>query len=107
MVISKSIFMIELSKCPQCAPDDRVVIAGKEFCMRCGTPAEDNAMMASATAATTANAQTSSPQSPAVAKFNTAPPTIVPIQQPATPIVVDNFKSIDTFHVLKVALSPI
>ena len=90
MVISKSIFMIELSKCPQCAPDDRVVIAGKEFCMRCGTPAEDNAMMASATAATAANAQTSSPQSPSVAKFNTAPPTIVPIQQPATPIVVDN-----------------
>lgn len=90
MVISKSIFMIELSKCPQCAQDDRVVIAGKEFCMRCGTPAEDNAMMASATAAPAANAQTSSQQSPSVAKFNTAPPTIVPIQQPATPIVVDN-----------------
>ncbi len=90
MVISKSIFMIELSKCPQCAPDDRVVIAGKEFCMRCGTPAEDNAMMASGATAPAANAQTSSPQSPSVAKFNTAPPTIVPIQQPATPIVVDN-----------------
>jgi hypothetical protein len=37
--------MIELSKCPNCAVEDRVTIAGKEFCMRCGTPAEDNAMM--------------------------------------------------------------
>lgn len=30
--------MIELSKCPTCAVEDRVTIAGKEFCMRCGTP---------------------------------------------------------------------
>ncbi len=37
--------MIELSKCPNCAEEDRVTIAGKEFCMRCGTPMEDNAMM--------------------------------------------------------------
>ena len=81
--------MIELSKCPQCAPDDRVVIAGKEFCMRCGTPAEDNALMESGAIAQAANGQTSSPQSPAVAKFNTAPPAIIPIQQSATPLVVD------------------
>ena len=37
--------MIELSKCPNCSEDERVTIAGKEFCMRCGTPSEDNAMM--------------------------------------------------------------
>ena len=37
--------MIELSKCPQCAADDVVNIAGKDFCMRCGTPAEDNTAM--------------------------------------------------------------
>jgi hypothetical protein len=37
--------MIELSKCPSCAADDRVTIAGKDFCMRCGTPMEDNAKM--------------------------------------------------------------
>jgi len=37
--------MIELSKCPNCASEDRVTIAGKDFCMRCGTPSEDNAMI--------------------------------------------------------------
>ncbi len=37
--------MIELSKCPNCAIDDQVTIAGKTFCMRCGTPEEDNAII--------------------------------------------------------------
>jgi|GEM_PF-1639490 len=85
MVISKNILMIELSKCPQCAPDDQVVIAGKEFCMRCGTPAEDNSLMESASAAaTSASSSADSLQSPAVAKFNTAPPAIIPIQPMGT-----------------------
>ncbi len=64
--------MIELSKCPRCAPEDQVVIAGKEFCMRCGTPAEDNATME-------AGGTPGSSQSPAVAKFNsTPPPAMIP-----------------------------
>jgi hypothetical protein len=33
--------MIELSKCPHCASEDRVTIAGKDFCMRCGTPSQN------------------------------------------------------------------
>ncbi len=37
--------MIELSKCPNCAIDDQVTIAGKAFCMRCGTPEQDNAII--------------------------------------------------------------
>lgn len=81
--------MIELSKCPQCAPDDRVVIAGKEFCMRCGTPAEDNSLMESGSAAATAsNSPAGSLQSPAVAKFNTAPPAIIPIQSMGTDVTL-------------------
>ena len=87
MVISKSILMIELSKCPQCAPDDRVVIAGKEFCMRCGTPAEDNSLMESGSAAATSpNSSADGLLSPAVAKFNTAPPAIIPIQSMGTDV---------------------
>lgn len=35
--------MIELSKCPNCASEDKVTIAGKDFCMRCGTPSQDTA----------------------------------------------------------------
>lgn len=58
--------MIELSKCPTCAAEDRVTIAGKEFCMRCGTPAEDNAMIEAA--------GVTQQQSGAVSKFAQNPP---------------------------------
>jgi hypothetical protein len=68
--------MIELSKCPNCAAEDRVTIAGKEFCMRCGTPSEDNAMI-SASDSQTAQAATQSSQ---VSKFGNAPEP----QAPAT-----------------------
>lgn len=57
--------MIELSKCPNCAPEDRVTIAGKEFCMRCGTPAEDNAKIED---------ETSQAQASSVTKFSSNPP---------------------------------
>ena len=67
--------MIELSKCPNCAADDRVTIAGKEFCMRCGTPMEDNAKMGVVADTQTnqvANSTLSDPGNTApVQKFNT------------------------------------
>ncbi|GDX62627.1 hypothetical protein LBMAG34_1610 [Candidatus Saccharibacteria bacterium] len=79
--------MIELSKCPNCSEDDRVTIAGKDFCMRCGTPTEDNAMMdvnnsqSNAAEQMQTNspinaAQEHTPQAAAdsVQKFNTQPP---------------------------------
>jgi hypothetical protein len=68
--------MIELSKCPNCAEEDRVTIAGKEFCMRCGTPAEDNAKMGVAEQPAVAqDHQQSAEQNQAggVSKFNAAP----------------------------------
>jgi len=55
--------------------------------MRCGTPAEDNSLMESGSAAATAsNSPAGSLQSPAVAKFNTAPPAIIPIQSMGTDV---------------------
>ena len=89
--------MIELSECPNCASDDQVTIAGKIFCMRCGTPAEDNAMIADATAA----APTDSPPAeipappkppeiishPSVSKYsdqNVAQPQLVPNSEAPT-----------------------
>ena len=79
--------MIELSKCPNCSEDDRVTIAGKDFCMRCGTPTEDNAMMGVNNSQSNAAeqmqtnspinaAQEHTPQAAAdsVQKFNTQPP---------------------------------
>jgi hypothetical protein len=79
--------MIELSKCPNCSEDDRVTIAGKDFCMRCGTPTEDNAMMGVNNSQSNAaeQMQTNSPinatqehapqaAADSVQKFNTQPP---------------------------------
>ena len=63
--------MIELSKCPQCAPNDRATIAGMEFCMRCGTPAEDNQAMSNPQAGGSAI-------QPSVAKFSATPPPVLP-----------------------------
>lgn len=62
--------MIELSKCPNCASEDRVTIAGKDFCMRCGTPSEDNAMIsADPTQSNPTDASGSAPTA-GVSRFN-------------------------------------
>lgn len=57
--------MIELSQCPTCASEDRVTIAGKDFCMRCGSPddsttamTESGAIIAGTTDSTTQNTAT-------------------------------------------------
>ncbi|MCX6806496.1 MAG: hypothetical protein NTY56_03560, partial [Patescibacteria group bacterium] len=86
--------MIELSKCPQCAADDVVNIAGKDFCMRCGTPAEDN----------TAMGISEQPQSQAQPQPQQAPQPTSPIDTPtqvATTGVVQKFNT----HATQVAAS--
>ena len=72
--------MIELSKCPQCAPADRATIAGREFCMRCGTPAEDNQAMSSPQAGGSAT-------QPSVAKFSATPAPLVQVAPELAPAV--------------------
>ena len=67
--------MIELSKCPNCASEDRVTIAGKEFCMRCGTPSEDNAMISASDSQSTQPAE----QPSQVSKFSDAPSVQAPL----------------------------
>lgn len=87
--------MIELSKCPNCASEDRVTIAGKEFCMRCGTPSEDNAMISAS------GSQSVQPalQPSQVSKFSEAPSvqttvpaavSVVQTEQPLTDSAAQN-----------------
>lgn len=71
--------MIELSKCPNCASDDRVTIAGKDFCMHCGTASEDNAMIA----ASSSQYSASTPSASGVSKFTSS------TTQPATAAASD------------------
>lgn len=83
--------MIELSKCPNCSEDERVTIAGKEFCMRCGTPSEDNAMMGVNQAQPEANQGTASApvvDQSAVQKFSEVqtPPSQIENTSPASSI---------------------
>jgi hypothetical protein len=90
--------MIELSKCPNCASEDRVTIAGKDFCMHCGTASEDNAMIAASGSQATPDA--GNPTASAVAKFNNSnidpqlttqaqvvPQVVDPATPPAQPVV--------------------
>jgi len=87
--------MIELSKCPNCASEDRVTIAGKDFCMRCGTPSEDNAMISAS------GSQSVQPalQPSQVSKFSEAPSvqttvpaavSVVQTEQPLTDSAAQN-----------------
>lgn len=81
--------MIELSKCPNCASEDKVTIAGKDFCMRCGTPSQDTNQASSANSTQSAGDGTVPPpidQNPAsVSKFTD--PANVTASQPANDTV--------------------
>ena len=79
--------MIELSKCPNCASEDKVTIAGKDFCMRCGTPSTDQQQTTSDVSMAQTNGNTA-PNQPdqtvaGVSKFNSAPLS----QQNTAPVV--------------------
>ncbi len=103
--------MIELSKCPNCAETDKVTIAGKVFCTKCGSPLPNSTDPAQATTPTPAPNQPNQPSVPpptdsfpSVSKFqspqaqstsngvdtsnqNTAPlgaPSAAPVTQPST-----------------------
>lgn len=80
--------MIELSKCPNCAAEDKVTIAGKDFCMRCGTPSQDPTQAADTTNTTPPPAADSSTppqadQNPAsVSKFTDPATATTTLSQP-------------------------
>lgn len=71
--------MIELSNCPNCAETDKVTIAGKVFCAKCGTPTEETAAPAQVVsnpqpmAQTAPQPTTESGAFPSVQKFQAAP----------------------------------
>lgn len=72
--------MIELSKCPNCASEDKVTIAGKDFCMRCGTPATEQPASTTTPASTNEASTNQAMGQPvgtlaSVAKFNEVPAT--------------------------------
>lgn len=79
--------MIELSKCPNCASEDRVTIAGKDFCMHCGTASEDNAMIAAS--GSQAVPASDSPSASSVSKFSNSVPTQIPNQAQVEPQVTN------------------
>lgn len=73
--------MIELSQCPNCAETDKVTIAGKVFCAKCGTATEESAPATAdnAQAATTPVAsQVQVADFPSVQKFQAGPPITQP-----------------------------
>ncbi len=97
--------MIELSKCPNCASEDKVTIAGKDFCMRCGTPNSDQTPVVAQPAEqpVTNELPTPVPQvTPSVAKFNDTPAgsttpspevpdgQVIPNEPPMAPVAVQN-----------------
>lgn len=65
--------MIELSKCPTCASEDKVTIAGKDFCMRCGTPSPDDANQSTNIAPVVTTAESNQQNTGSVTKFTEAP----------------------------------
>lgn len=86
--------MIELSKCPNCAETDKVTIAGKVFCVKCGTPTEEaNQPVADAAQPTaeptsqSANPVVSEASAgfPSVQKFQAAPSAPAPAVDPPQP----------------------
>lgn len=79
--------MIELSQCPNCAETDKVTIAGKVFCAKCGTATDQAAQTTTASTQVAAQpvAPATQPQTsdfPSVQKFQAGPPAAQSVPAP-------------------------